>query len=60
MSKEVILFIYFNPHSNEMCPSFSSIHTLYSLIFQQEHTRLLPAYSFAVDQMMMMVIEREK
>lgn len=27
MSKRVISLIHFNPHSNEMCLSFSSIHT---------------------------------
>lgn len=53
-------FIHFNPHSNEMCPSFLiSTHThRHSLIFQQEHTLSLPAHSFAVHQMMM-AIERE-
>ena len=52
-------FIHFNPHSNEMCPSFLISTHRHSLIFQQEHTLSLPAHSFAVHQMMM-AIEREK
>ena len=58
-SEVVHSFIHFNPHSNEMCPSFLISTHRHSLIFQQEHTLSLPAHSFAVHPMMM-AIEREK